>query len=465
MNKWKKGSRLLAYLLTLPGAALAALHFYRARSPAGTPLVAPKLLAGALSPMLAVAGLFGAGLALVARAPIALIAGLFATGVSARYVWDVVSSGADFRTAFGAEWREQLAPEQQARMRTGRWTWRPPAPPEPRLEQDIPFCTIPGEERALLADIWQPPAGVPRSGLAFIYFHGSGWHFLDKDVGTRPMFRHLAAQGHVLMDVAYRLCPETNWQGMVGDVWRAVSWMKANATRFGVDPEQIVLGGGSAGGHLALLAAYAADQPELRPADVAGADLQVQGVVAWYGPADMRAFWEHAEFVFGNLVAENDDGPGDRMTNWMTERLGFAMQPPTHWQAGVTVRENMMRALLGGRPDQVPEIYDQASPISYAGPSSPPTLLLHGEHDSIVPPESTRRLAEKLVATGAPIVHVAYPRTEHAFDLILPRLSPTAQAALYETERFLAILAAASPRGPRQPAEMRLPEVQHVQKE
>jgi len=61
-----------------------------------------------------------------------------------------------------------------------------------------------------------PPEGVPATGLAFIYLHASAWWILDKDSGTRPLFRHLVAQGHVVMDVAYRLCPEVDIYEMVG---------------------------------------------------------------------------------------------------------------------------------------------------------------------------------------------------------------------------------------------------------
>ena len=50
-----------------------------------------------------------------------------------------------------------------------------------------------------------------------------------------PTFRHLAAQGHVVMDVSYRLAPEADLLGMVGDVKRSVAWLKANAARYGVD--------------------------------------------------------------------------------------------------------------------------------------------------------------------------------------------------------------------------------------
>ena len=120
------------------------------------------------------------------------------------------------------------------------------------------------------------------SGLAFIYFHGSAWVFLDKDFGTRPFFHHLAAQGHVIMDVAYlgRLYPETGIEGMVGDVRRSVAWLKANALVYGVNPDRIVIGGGFAGGHIALLAVvYTEGHPETTPPDTRGLDTSVRGVV------------------------------------------------------------------------------------------------------------------------------------------------------------------------------------------
>jgi acetyl esterase/lipase len=99
----------------------------------------------------------------------------------------------------------------------------------------------------------------------------------------------------------------------------------------------------------------------------------------------------------------------------------------------------MMRALLGGTPDENPEVYRQASPITYVGPHCPPTLLMQGEHDSLVSAEAVRALADKLRAAGVKVIHVEYPQTEHAFDLV-PWGVPT-QASWYEAERFLALLA------------------------
>ncbi|NIN61065.1 MAG: alpha/beta hydrolase fold domain-containing protein, partial [Gammaproteobacteria bacterium] len=64
-------------------------------------------------------------------------------------------------------------------------------------------------DRQLLCDIWRPGNGDV-SGLAIVYFHGGAWFMWDKDFLTRPFFRHLVAQGHTVMDVAYRLCPEVD---------------------------------------------------------------------------------------------------------------------------------------------------------------------------------------------------------------------------------------------------------------
>lgn len=154
--------------------------------------------------------------------------------------------------AFGAEAiasaLAELPAERRAHLLPARWGWRWPSEPEPCWTRDLAFWTLPDSDRQLLRDLWQPPEDVPPSGLAFIYLHGSGWRYLDKDIGTRPYFRHLAAQGHVVMDVAYRLLPEGDFFAQIGDAKRAIAWLKANAARYGVDPARIVIGGGSAGG-------------------------------------------------------------------------------------------------------------------------------------------------------------------------------------------------------------------------
>ena len=259
----------VAYLLSFLCLILIGSLFVHLKPPYNF-YIAFSLQAAAvvLSPFLVILGLVGAGLGWLYHAPIAVAAGLLGAGMSAIYIALVTVPQPGFDLAFGKDWKTRIPPSRESHMLKRRWNLGWPRTREPRWERDIPFWTIPSTDRKLICDLWQPPEGVVPSGLGFVYLHGSGWYIGDKDFCTRPLFRHLAAQGHVIMDVAYRLCPEVDIYGMTGDVKRAVAWIKANAAQYQVNPERIVLGGGSAGGHLALLAAYAPHHALLTPQDV-----------------------------------------------------------------------------------------------------------------------------------------------------------------------------------------------------
>ena len=71
----------------------------------------------------------------------------------------------------------------------------------------------------------------------------------------------------------------------------------------------------------------------------------------------------------------------------------------------------------------------------------PPTLLLHGSHDRVIPVEHARELYEALCRAAVQVAYLELPWVEHAFDLAGPRISPSTQAALYDVERFLALMA------------------------
>jgi dipeptidyl aminopeptidase/acylaminoacyl peptidase len=100
-----------------------------------------------------------------------------------------------------------------------------------------------------------------------------------------------------------------------------------------------------------------------------------------------------------------------------------------------------LAAIMGGHPDECPEAYTLLSPISHVHPACPPTLLIHGEHDIMAPVKTTRLLHSRLLAEKIPAVLHILPQTDHAFDLILPNISPAAHNALYDVERFLALVA------------------------
>jgi acetyl esterase/lipase len=415
--------------------------------PVGLYLFVPKMAAAAFTPFIAAAGLL---LALVGglggwwwmAAPAALAA------VGASIV--VVRLGlvrANLTGALGPDWAGRIPSHRRSRM-VGRW-WRGrlPTVPEPRLRQDVVFATVPGTGRDLLCDVWQPPADVPASGLAVVYLHSGAWCAFDKDAWTRPLFRHLAAQGHVVVDVAYRLFPETDLPGMVADAKRALAWLQHHAADLDVDPGRVVLAGGSAGGHLALLAAYAPEDPALTPAELAGSDPRLCGVVSLYGQADLAAHYDHTS-------QQKTCRPDDPQPDWDA--------PPPPWMARLfgpdasRLKLHLAPAgrcdwLVGGTPSELPDRYAQLSPVHRVHPGCPPTLLVHGEHDEMAPVAAMRQLHQRLQQAGVPVTGVYLPQTDHAFDLMGTAWSPPARGAIHVLERFLAVLACTDQR-PRTPS-------------
>jgi len=415
--------KILAYILSGLSLLMSVLFLIRLKFPQGFFVLFAKLTAGALSPYWAIMGAVGAVIGWGYQALWAIPIGVVGAGMMIWYVWRCTRDHKGLEGAFGTGWSDQILPEQAKRMVQKRWTWllKMKASPEPSFERDIAFWTIPNTDRQLLCDIWRPANGNV-SGLAFVYIHGGAWYMMDKDMMTRPFFRHLVAQGHTVMDVAYRLCPEVDIYGMTGDVKRAIAWIKANASRYGVNPEKIVLGGASAGGHLALLAGYTPQHPELTPEDLKSADLSVCGVISYYGPTDMLAEYQHTnqQRLVDLDLPSVPIGPDSTMS-----------VRPADWR---------MDVLLGGWPQDAPSTWQLASPDTHVHPGCPPTLLIQGNQDLITPVDATRALYAKLVASGVPAINVVFPWTDHAFDVLLPQINPAAQSALYDVDRFLALL-------------------------
>ena len=402
---------ILAAILSGLSLIMSVLLLVRLKEP--SPIMFGKLFAGALSPIWAVIGAAGAVIGWIYQAYWVVPLGIIGAGMMLWYFWQCTRKHEGFEKAFGAGWSEQINTKQARYMVRRRWSpyLNMKASPEPIWERDVPYWIIPGTETKLLCDIWRPGNG-DTSGLAMIYFHGGGWAAGDKDMFTRPLFNHLTAQGYTVIDVAYRVIPDMDIYGMIGDVKHAIAWLKANASRYGVDPQKIVLGGSSAGSHLALLAGYTPGLPEFTPEDLQTSDLSVAGIISYYGPTDLLASYDQ----------------------WM-QQAASSSRPEEYRYAG------RLDILLGGNPQDIPEVYQSANPMNHVHPGSPPTLLFQGEKDLLVPVETTRALYSRLVESGVPAIEVIFPWTEHMFDLILPQTSPAAQSALYDVDRFLALIA------------------------
>lgn len=443
METFKLIIQIVAAVSASLAALLSILLFVRLRWPAPA-LWFIKLYASALSPLLVLVGVLSSIVGLATGSVFISLVGTYCVLVFSIHIFRVTrppASAHRFEQAFGLKWENRLRPEVKNQFLRTRTVLKLPAVPNARIEGNIAFACIPGTDRKLLCDLWWPPLTATSSGLAFIYLHGGAWYLLDKDLGTRRFFSYLAAQGHVIMDVAYRLAPETDMMGMVNDVKRAIVWMKENAGTYRVNPNKIVVGGGSAGGHLALLAAYTANNPKFTPKELEGKDLSVCSVISLYGPADLEAMYYHTN---QHLTTRSTPGRPKKagptqMPKWIIKKMGKEYYR-LNMDKGF-VNAAAFAPLLGGHPDECAETYALYSPVSHIHTQCPPTLLVHGEDDAMAPVKSTRLLRTRLQEEKVPSVMHILPQTDHAFDLCLPQISPAAHNALYDVERFLALMA------------------------
>jgi acetyl esterase/lipase len=386
-------------------------------------LFIPKLFSGSFIFLSGVAGLLVAITAwLINQDRLSLVLGFSASLIAFRYIYRIFRRGLDVGRATEANC-PTVDNDSRGTMLSSPWViiWKEQA--DVAWQRDVQIGQHIETGGKILADLWYPSDQTNHSGLGLIFFHGSGWHYADKDFGTRHFFRHLTSQGHVIADIAYTLSPEADLFGMVADVKRAIAWMKNSTHGLVIKDDRIILMGGSAGGHLALLAAYTPNHPELDPPDIS-CDTAVHGVISYYGPPNLRAQYER----FKELPGLTGRTKFERFfMRYLESRFGFEVLP-VHL---------LLPEFLGGDPSMIPEVYDLGSPSIHVGSHCPPTLFLQGMHDfSGLTPE-VRRLHEALLDAGCSSFLMEFPDTEHGFDLYKPILSPAAQAATYVTERFL----------------------------
>ena len=186
----------------------------------------------------------------------------------------------------------------------------------------------------------------------FIYIHGGGWVNGTKEDRNLEVMPYLE-MGMNVINVEYRLAKVAHAPAAVEDARCALRWVIDHAKERGVDPNRIVVGGGSAGAHLALLAAMlprSAGFDRLCP----GPDnLKVAAVVSWYGVAD--------------LSEGMDDGGA---LTWLGSTLD---------------RDSLAKGI---------------SPLTYVRAGLPPMFLIHGDADPTVPYSQSERLHQALVKAG-----------------------------------------------------------------
>lgn len=123
-----------------------------------------------------------------------------------------------------------------------------------------------------------PPIGAP----VLLHFHGGHFRMGGKSREARALFYRLASQGWVCISTDYRLRRAGRFPASQVDAKRAIAWVRQHAAEYGADPSLLVVAGGSAGAHLASMAALTANDPVFQPG-FEQADTSVSAAVCLYG--------------------------------------------------------------------------------------------------------------------------------------------------------------------------------------
>ncbi|PWG02401.1 alpha/beta hydrolase [Sphingosinicella humi] len=272
----------------------------------------------------------------------------------------------------------------------------PPLPDTP--DQDVVYSRFEGEPLGLV--LYKPaPQEQPFPAPVLVYIHGGGWVAGDRFAGGENL-RWFARRGWLTISIDYPLSSRDQhlWAETIEQVGCALAWVQANAHRFGADPTRISLMGDSAGGNLVLIAGYRANSGTL-PSSCGGNVPRVAAISAIY-PA------VHVAEVYRNEFPQIGD-----------MARGFA------------------DAYVGGSPDRFPDRYTSIDPASYIAPESPPTLLIVGENDHLLPPDLTYRFAAEAKRGGVDVELVRFPYGQHLFDQSTNSIGN--QLVLGATRRFL----------------------------
>ena len=256
-----------------------------------------------------------------------------------------------------------------------------PSSPEEKpvkVQNDIAFAGGDGAE--LLGDLYGPE-GIDTAPV-LVAVHGGGWQ-----IGNRKFYIHwgpyLARHGIAVFAIEYRLTKPgaKAYPDAVRDVRAAVSFIRANAGQYGLDPERIGLIGDSAGAHLSALVALAGNEPAFAPGSSATAErIAVKAVVGFYGVYDTAAQWQH----------------------------DLAVRP----------RDNITEKFLDAALYADRRVYFESSPISYATTDRNATrfLLLYGTEDDVVDAKTqSQTFALALKQAGFFVRTVVIPGAGHFF--------------------------------------------------
>lgn len=236
-----------------------------------------------------------------------------------------------------------------------------------------------GGRRAQL-DIYRPRDRDLTGAPVLIQIHGGGWTIGTKEEQGLILMNRMAQQGWICVAANYRLAPKHRFPTQIVDVKRAIAWVHENIAQYGGDPSYVTITGGSAGGHLAALAALTPGLPDYQPG-FEDADTSISACVSFYGIYDLAGL--------------------------------------TGTQSAIDMRDRFVGPWLFRKDPRTDlDEFVRASPLAHVDEHSPAFFVIHGRNDTLAPVQQARALVAVLrERSRATVTYAEIPGAQHAFDV------------------------------------------------
>ena len=247
---------------------------------------------------------------------------------------------------------------------------------------------------ALTMDLFTPKKEP--NGAAAIFVVSGGWFSSHDFIGfAGPAFiDELSRRGYTVFAVVHGSQPKFTIPEILQDMHRAVRFIRHNAKEYNIDPDRIGIYGGSAGGHLSLMQGLAGDAGDKNAKDpIDQASSRVRAVACFYPPTDFFNYGKEGEVALGRGVLKDFKAPFDF----------HELDKKTNSFLPVTDEQKVL------------EIGRTISPVSHVSPDDPPTLIIHGDADKLVPIQQAEILVKKLKDAGVEAKLVTKPGAAHGW--------------------------------------------------
>ncbi len=226
-----------------------------------------------------------------------------------------------------------------------------------------------------------------------VHIHGGGWMIGNRTAVGDFQYQTSIDRGSVLVSIDYRLAPQTKMPEIVKDVVDAVDWVRrVGPKKFNIDPNQVVLMGGSAGARMALMCGYMLTPPPTAIVSMAGSTGDMTG--DWLADPKNRFPEFKLPTKEGALNELKLEGPEPRTSRKGSKYFLYSWLMSSHF--------HFMQDLFGFDPKIEPEKIFPFMPLRNVSPAFPPTILIHGDADTYVPVEQAISMAKEFEKHGVP---------------------------------------------------------------